>query len=70
MSMYDSMAKSHPKMARGQVWCITCGRSALVATADCLRRGWPECCGETMSLDSPEERRRSDEQVPSKGAGR
>lgn len=57
MSMYDAMAKSHPKLARGQVWCRSCGRSALVAAADCLRRGWPECCGETMSLDSPEERK-------------
>ncbi len=58
MSMYESIAKSHPKLARGQVWCHTCGRSSLVATADCLRSGWPMCCGETMSLDSPEERKR------------
>lgn len=46
----------HPKLARGQVWCHECGRTQRVNSAECLRSGWPECCGETMSIDSPEER--------------
>lgn len=30
--------------------CAHCGRDAYVDTATSLRRGWPECCGETMRL--------------------
>lgn len=47
---------NHPKFDRGKVWCIKCGR---VDTIDCyhaLSCGWPKCCGETMTIDSPEER--------------
>ena len=46
--------RSH--MARGKVWCFHCGNTRSVDSAACLRSGWPKCCGETMSIDSPEER--------------
>lgn len=55
--MYAEMAKSHPKLERGMVWCTTCGCSQRVNTADCLQNGWPMCCGYTMTIDSPQERR-------------
>lgn len=54
--LYDEMAKSHPKLERGQVWCRTCGGTKKVDSAECLRRGWPKCCGETMTIDGPKER--------------
>lgn len=55
--MHEKMAKSHPKLSRGQVWCKRCDRTEKVDSARCLREGWPECCGETMTIDSPEERK-------------
>jgi Zn finger protein HypA/HybF involved in hydrogenase expression len=42
-----------PKLARGQVWCRTCGRTEHVDSAKCLREGWPKCCGHTMTIDAP-----------------
>lgn len=54
--MYQHMA-AHPKMERGLVWCMTCGRKQIVKAESCLRYGWPRCCGYTMTIDSPEERR-------------
>ena len=54
--MYTQMANPHPKLSRGRVWCKKCGRTQKVDSATCLRRGWPECCGETMTIDSPAER--------------
>ena len=45
----------HPKLARGRVWCHTCGKTLKVNSGECLSSGWPKCCGETMSIDSPEE---------------
>jgi hypothetical protein len=44
------------KIRRGRVWCTKCGRSEKVNTQVCFAHGWPECCDETMTLDSPEER--------------
>lgn len=46
-----------PALKRGRVWCHTCGHTEAVDPAQCLRSGWPTHCGQTMSLDSPEERR-------------
>jgi hypothetical protein len=46
----------NPKLSRGRVWCIHCGRTRLVDSAERLRMGWPKCCGCTMTLDSPQER--------------
>lgn len=54
--MYRSMA-AHPKLARGQVWCRKCGHTQRVDSAGALRNGWPKCCGETMTIDSPDERK-------------
>lgn len=45
-----------PQLKRGMVWCTVCGRTEKVDGADCLRHGWPECHGFTMTIDSPEER--------------
>ncbi len=53
---YRSMALS-PQLARGQVWCLTCGATQKIDSADCLRTGWPKCCGTTMSISSPEEQK-------------
>lgn len=38
-----------------KVYCKTCGRSEAVDAAHCLRKGWPRCCGYTMTIDSPDE---------------
>lgn len=56
-ALHDKVAKSHPKLERGQVWCRACGATQMVNTAGALRNGWPKCpCnGHTMTIDSPEE---------------
>lgn len=59
MDMHKKIAESHPKLSRGIVWCTKCGRSQKVNAGGSLRHGWPECCGYTMTIDSPEERNRS-----------
>lgn len=51
----DPFASS--KLQRGMVWCKNCGRTQKVDSAEKIRKGWPACCGETMTLDSPEERK-------------
>jgi len=53
--LHDNLARCHPSIARGQVWCRTCGRTQKVDPAECFRNGWPECCGYTMTIDAPEE---------------
>ena len=45
-----------PQIARGMVWCTTCGRSQKVDGPQRMQSGWPKCCGYTMTIDSPEER--------------
>ena len=57
MSMYNDMGVSHPKLSRGKVWCTECGSSKRVKSSTCLVSGWPKCCGYTMTIDSPEERK-------------
>lgn len=54
MSLYDSITQAVPQIARGKVWCCTCGRMERVDGADALRHGWPKCCGYTMTIDSPQ----------------
>ena len=56
MGLYKEMENCHPSLKRGMVWCTKCGRSEKVNTAICMQSGWPECCGYTMTIDSPEER--------------
>lgn len=53
--LHNKIAKSHPKLRRGRVWCLKCGVHQDVDTLSCLLGGWPRHCGETMSLDSPAE---------------
>lgn len=45
-----------PQIKRNKVWCTVCGREQSTEGMNCLRNGWPECCGYTMTIDSPEER--------------
>lgn len=54
-TVHDKIAKSHPTLRRGQVWCRSCGSTQHVNSAECLRSGWPKCCGYTMTIDAPEE---------------
>lgn len=42
----------HPKLSRGIVYCLKCGRWQKVNSAEYLRSGWPKCCGETMTIDA------------------
>ena len=51
---YQTLADSHPSLARGMVWCRTCRRSQKVDSAYCLANGWPMCCGYTMTIDHPD----------------
>ncbi len=51
--MHGQLIESHPKLARRQVWCRSCGRTERVENG--LRDGWPKCCGATMTVDPPEE---------------
>ena len=55
--LHERIADDVPQIKRGQVWCHKCGATQNVNGANCLRHGWPLHCGETMSVDSPEERR-------------
>ena len=57
VAMRHDLLNSVPQLRRGMCWCVSCGRSEQVDSGDCLRNGWPKCCGHTMTIDSPEERR-------------
>jgi hypothetical protein len=54
-ALYDTIAKSHPSLMNGIVWCRHCHKSRTVDAARCLREGWPKCCQRTMSIDKPAE---------------
>lgn len=54
--LHRKIAQANPKLRRGKVWCLTCGAFRKVNSAHCLANGWPECCGQTMTIDSPVER--------------
>lgn len=55
---YKALTEDVPQLKRNRVWCVTCGRSQGVDSAECMRTGWPLCCEQTMTIDSPEERER------------
>ena len=55
-ALHDEIARSHPSLMRGRVWCVRCGGYKDVDPAKCLREGWPRCHGATMTIDSPKER--------------
>ena len=54
MDVYQQIADDVPQVSRGKVWCLTCKRMQRVDGAECLRSGWPKCCGHTMTIDSPQ----------------
>lgn len=54
--LHENIVADVPQLRRGMVWCVKCGRSERVDSANALRHGWPKCCGQTMTIDSPEER--------------
>ena len=58
MNIYSKIVEDVPQLKRGRVWCRKCGRTLGVDSAECLAQGWPECHGETMTIDSPAERAR------------
>lgn len=49
--LYDEIARSHPSLLNGNVFCARCGKSRQVDAAQCLQHGWPKCCSVTMSLE-------------------
>lgn len=53
--LHQRIADDVPAIKRGRVWCKRCGAELEVDGARCLRDGWPTCCGETMTIDSPAE---------------
>lgn len=55
-NLYTEIVEANEKLKRGIVWCKECGRQEKVDSAICLAKGWPKCCGETMTIDSPKER--------------
>ncbi len=54
--LHRSIVEDVPQLKRGRVWCHKCGHTQPVNSAHALRHGWPKCCSQTMSIDSPEER--------------
>ena len=61
MTLIEKVVQSHPKLARGRVWCRVCGSEQRVNPAQCLSTGWLKCCGYTMTIDSPDEQEVADE---------
>ena len=55
--VHDKLAGSHASLLRGRVWCTSCANTRQVDVTQCLKLGWPKCCGVTMTIDSPEERK-------------
>ena len=53
-SLHETLANCHPSIARGKVWCRTCGREKKVNPAESMRTGWAKCCGYTMTIDHPD----------------
>lgn len=52
---FENALSEIPQIKRGKVFCHQCGNVEAISSAN-FRAGWPNCCGYTMSLDSPEER--------------
>ncbi len=53
-AMYADMARR--AKLHGRLKCERCGRSEPLSEAQSatyLARGWPKCCGLTMSADTP-----------------
>lgn len=56
-NLYKKTAESHSKLSRGVVSCLECGATQKVDSAHALANGWPKCCGYTMTIDDPKERK-------------
>lgn len=65
MSLQEDLANI-PQVKRGKVWCTVCGREQDLQGNE-FAKGWPECHGYTMTLDSPEERQTMEATDPIKG---
>ena len=57
--IHQKIVNDVPALSRGIVWCHECGKQQKVDSAECLQCGCPKCCDQTMSIDSPEERKKS-----------
>jgi len=57
-TIHNSIVNDVPQLKRGKVWCTICGKSMKITATGCLRSGWPKCCGYTMTIDSPKERKK------------
>lgn len=49
-ALYEDIARNHPSLLDGKVFCARCGKARVVAAAHCLQHGWPKCCDATMRL--------------------
>jgi hypothetical protein len=57
--LYETIKNSHPSLLNGGMICGRCQKTRVVDAAECLRSGWPKCCGATMSLqDKPKEEKK------------
>ena len=54
MSFEDDLA-AIPQIERGLAWCTVCNHVEHIPTSK-FRDGWPQHCGYTMTVGSPEER--------------
>jgi len=63
LGLHEKLAWSHTLLARGQVWCRTCGHTQRVDSVVALRTGWPKHCGYTMTIDSPAKQIADDSRV-------
>lgn len=48
--LYKKLGNCHPKLKRGLVQCRKCKSEKKVNSAICFKKGWPQCCSETMIL--------------------
>ncbi len=46
----DAMYRDMAKRLENFCTCSKCGATQEVDAAECLRTGWPKCCGVTMYL--------------------
>lgn len=51
--LHEKIVADVPALQRNRVWCWECGKTYPFDSATGLRKGWPKCCGATMSIDPP-----------------
>jgi len=66
-----SFRKLPHKWARQIAWCVTCGTPVRFKVCEAFTNGLPECCGQKMTVYSPQERQPRDARgrFVGKGAG-